>query len=905
MRSAAFRVFLTAFLLLATQAVQAANEPTIQASNLSVTVGLCNQLDLSWTNGDGAERLVVARANNPVSIDPTDAVQYNASATFGSGDNLGLGNFVVYAGSGSAFSVTGLTGGVTYHFAVYEYNGNGGGTDYLLTGAPTGSETATGASVNVSVNDPTLCAGQSAIMSATGGLNYAWLPTTGLSSSTGTPVTATPSVTTTYSVIGIDGDGCRDTAFQTITVFPLPTVSLGAFAAVCSNTAAFTLTGGTPAGGTYSGLGVSGGSFNPGAVGSGNYAIQYTYTDGNGCSASASSSITVNPAPTVTLGSFASVCSNGAPFALTGGTPAGGTYSGPGVSSGIFNPAVAGVGNAVITYTVTNGFSCVASDTSAITVTAAPSVSFSALSAVCSAEPAFTLSGGSPAGGTYSGTGVSAGSFNPAVAGSGTFVLTYSYTNVAGCSASDTSAITVNTSPTVTLGTFNNVCVNAAAFTLTGGSPGGGTYSGPGVVGTTFRPSQAGAGDHYIYYTYTTAQGCAATDSSAITVYALPTVTLPTFPSTCRNTPAFLLSGGIPSGGSYSGPGVSSNIFNPNVAGNGTHVIIYSYTDSLGCSASTANTITVNAPPTVSFGTLNAVCLNAAPFTLSGGSPSGGTYNGPGVASNQFNASVAGAGLVTLSYTYTDSNSCSNTASGSIFVNALPTVSFAALPDRCVNAGPLALSGGSPAGGVYSGTAVGGTSFFPGIAGPGTFILTYSYTDTNSCTGSDTSAIRVNPAPLPNLGRDTTVCADAAITLTAGNTFSTYAWSNGANTPSITVDSTGRGLGTFSFRLTVTNSFGCAGRDTIAVTFDICNDITEAGPLAGLVVYPNPAREEIQITCEDRLDLRWFNQTGSLVRTDRLMAGINKLAPGLPAGIYLLQFLDKDRQRVLRVVLMP
>ena len=78
-------------------------------------------------------------------------------------------------------------------------------------------------------------------------------------------------------------------------------------------------------------------------------------------------------------------------------------------------------------------------------------------------------------------------------------------------------------------------------------------------------------------------------------------MTLPTFPSTCRNTPAFLLSGGIPAGGSYSGPGVSSNIFNPNVAGTGTHVIIYSYTDSLGCSASTANTITVNIPPTVTF----------------------------------------------------------------------------------------------------------------------------------------------------------------------------------------------------------------------------------------------------------------------------------------------------------------
>lgn len=890
------------------QVTAQATEPTVAASGLSVTIGLCNQLDLSWVNGDGSSRLVVAREGSAVSVNPQDGIQYNDSPVFGSGSDLGSGNFVVYAGSNNTLTVRGLTGGQAYHFKVFEYNGNGITTDYLLTNAPSGNRTPNGLEINFTINDSTLCAGQSTVMAVTpagGGRTYAWNPGSGLSSTTGTQVTATPSVTTTYTVVGLDNNACRDTVRQTITVFPLPTVTMQAFSAVCDNASPITLTGGSPVGGTYSGLGVSAGIFNPAAVGPGTYTIQYTYTDGNSCSASTSRSITVNPAPNVTLGVFAPICSNGAPRLLSGGNPTGGTYSGAGVNANIFNPAIAGAGNTLITYTVTNVFGCSDSDTSGIQVNAAPAVNFSALSAVCSAEPPFVLTGGSPAGGTYSGNGVNAGFFNPALAGNGSFVLTYSYTNGLGCTATDTSSITVNASPIVTLGTFNNVCVNAAAFTLTGGTPAGGSYSGAGVVGTTFRPSLAGTGNHYIYYTSTTAQGCASTDSSAITVYALPTVSLPTFPSTCRNTPAFLLSGGLPSGGSYSGPGVSSNIFNPNVTGTGTHVIIYSYTDSLGCSASTANTITVNAPPSVAFGTLAPVCLNTTPFTLSGGSPSGGNYNGPGVSANQFNAAVAGTGLQTLSYTYTDSNSCSNTASGSIFVNSLPSVSFASLSDRCVNAGPLTLSGGSPAGGFYSGTAVSGTTFFPGIAGSGAFVLTYSFTDNNSCTGSDTSLILVNPAPLPNLGRDTTVCAFASISLTAGITFSTYAWSNGASTPAITVDTTGRGLGTFPFRLTVTNSFGCANRDTIAVTFDICNDIQEAGALAGLVVYPNPARDEVQVSSEHPLDLRWFNETGVLVRTDRLVAGVNKIASGLPAGIYLLQFLGKDRQRVLRLVLLP
>ena len=68
------------------------------------------------------------------------------------------------------------------------------------------------------------------------------------------------------------------------------------------------------------------------------------------------------------------------------------------------------------------------------------------------------------------------------------------------------------------------------AFSLTGGSPGGGTYSGAGVVGTTFRPSQAGAGDHYIYYTYTSAQGCSATDSRCHHRFIAARDFLPAFP---------------------------------------------------------------------------------------------------------------------------------------------------------------------------------------------------------------------------------------------------------------------------------------------------------------------------------------------------------------------------------------
>ncbi|MBK8586567.1 MAG: T9SS type A sorting domain-containing protein [Bacteroidetes bacterium] len=77
------------------------------------------------------------------------------------------------------------------------------------------------------------------------------------------------------------------------------------------------------------------------------------------CSGTATAiDVTVNPLPTVTMASLSPVCATDAPFALTGGSPAGGTYSGNGVTSGTFDPAAAGVGTTIITYTYSDALSC-------------------------------------------------------------------------------------------------------------------------------------------------------------------------------------------------------------------------------------------------------------------------------------------------------------------------------------------------------------------------------------------------------------------------------------------------------------------------------------------------------------------------------------------------------------------
>ncbi|MEM7659456.1 MAG: hypothetical protein AAF399_25280, partial [Bacteroidota bacterium] len=121
------------------------------------------------------------------------------------------------------------------------------------------------------------------------------------------------------------------------------------------------------------------------------------------------------------------------------------------------------------------------------TPAAPPTATLGTFAAVCENDPAFPLSGGSPTGGVYSGTGVSGGQFDPAVAGAGTFTITYIYTDATVClSDTATSTITVNVTPTVTQTPFTDLCEGAATVTLSGGSPAGGTYSGTGVSGGQF-----------------------------------------------------------------------------------------------------------------------------------------------------------------------------------------------------------------------------------------------------------------------------------------------------------------------------------------------------------------------------------------------------------------------------------
>lgn len=114
--------------------------PTTPPSGFSTANVTTTQMDVNWSgNGNGDNVIVVAKQGSAVNADPVSGTSYTANAAFGSGTQIGSGNYVVYNGNGSGVTVTGLTPGTTYHYAVYAYNGTD--TCYLTTSKLTGNET--------------------------------------------------------------------------------------------------------------------------------------------------------------------------------------------------------------------------------------------------------------------------------------------------------------------------------------------------------------------------------------------------------------------------------------------------------------------------------------------------------------------------------------------------------------------------------------------------------------------------------------------------------------------------------------------------------------------------------------------------------------------------------------------
>jgi hypothetical protein len=290
-----------------TVSVTVKSTPTVAVSNATICSGTSANIAAT-----GATTYIWSTGATSPSISVTPIVNTNYTVTGTTNGCTNTKTVSVLVNSLPSLTVNstticpGATGTLTA-LGASTYTWNTGFVSSSLSDTPTANSTYTvtgtslagcintatasiiiGNAPSISVNSATICSGNSANLTANGAATYSW--STGATSSS---ILVTPNTTTNYTVIGTD-NGCTNTNTVSVTVNQSPIVNLGSIQSpLCVNNSSVPLSG-TPLGGVFAGIGVSGSSFNPAISGAGTFTINYTYTDANNCSATASQSVNVS-----------------------------------------------------------------------------------------------------------------------------------------------------------------------------------------------------------------------------------------------------------------------------------------------------------------------------------------------------------------------------------------------------------------------------------------------------------------------------------------------------------------------------------------------------------------------------------------------------------------------------------
>ena len=317
-------------------------------------------------------------------------------------------------------------------------------------------------------------------------------------------------------------------------------------------------------------------------------------------------------------------------------------------------------------------------------------------------------------------------------------------------------------------------------------------------------------------------------------------------------------------------------------------------TDANGCINEATQLITVNPLPTV---TVNApvICAGETATLTAGGAD---TYTWSTTA---MTASISAAPGQTTDYTVTgtDANNCVNTATTSIAVNPIPTVTVNA-PVICAGETATLTAVGAD---TYTWSTMATTASIS--ASPGqTTDYTVTGTDANNCVNTATASISVSALPtLTIVASNTTMCIGSTETLTVSGA-STYTWSNtGETTASISPSPTV----TTNYTVTGVDANHCMNTDAITIVVNSCSsDIASNRITSTITLFPNPNNGSFTIKgTKELLDLRIFNELGQVVQSVSLTQETNYevILSGLNKGIYFLIGGDTNTQIKQRIII--
>ena len=839
----------TAPIVSGTNAICSGNSTTLTASGAdsytwsngattpSITVSESGTYTVTGTTSDGCS----GSAGITVSVGALPTITINGNTSFCQG-----GNTVLTA-----------TGGTSYEWA----NGTAGNS--LTVSAP-GTYIVTGTNADGCSNNASIEVAMRP--------SYNNMPVSAAicQGSTYNVMGTTYSTAGTYHVEGTTAEGCDSTIDLTLTVNPLPTPSITGNTSICQG-ASTTL---AALGGT-SFLWNNGSSSQAISVSeAGVYSV--TVTDANGCSNSTSATVSVNPLPTVTIAGNTAICAGSST-----------TLTASGADSYQWSTGATGASITVTnggTYTVTGTSANGCQNTAAATVTVNPTYNGVPVSqAICE-------------GSSYNFFGTmlnEAGTYN------------HSGTTTAGCDSVVNLTLTVNPLPTATISGNTIFCEgNNTTLTATGGA----SYLWN--DGTTTSSITVANGGAYSV-TVTDANGCSNTASTSVTVNPLPNIVINGNSSFCQGGSTTLTATGADSylwstgssnasipvynAGSYSVTGTSAagctnsasvtvavnpvynipvtesicqgnsyNFFGQNLVSSGTYT--HTLQTHAGCDSTINLTLTVNQLPTATISGNTTFCEGSNTTLTATGGVSYTWSNGASTSE----ITVTNAG--TYGVTVTDANGCTGTASTTVTVNTLPTITISGNTTFCEgNSTMLTAQGGNSY--IWSN---GAQTAYITVTNSGNYTVTG--VSANGCSNTASVSVTASPLPTITIGGNTFFCQGGSTTLTATGADS-YAWSNGTTTPSITVDAFG------VYSVTGTTALGCTGTASVTVTVSPNPTITITGDTE---LCPG---ESTTLTANGGTSYMWFD--GSIDATYQTSTAGNYSVIGYnDAGCYAMVSVD-------------